>query len=283
MTNVVVTGAFDDFRAADMRFVHEASKLGNLHVFLWSDAVTEELQGAKPKFPIAERQYYLQAVCYVSNLIVIEKLASASVLPYIEGVRPDIWAVDGRGRDTGSNLGGGDTASRRQYCAGHGIAYRVFGEDDLAGFPVPQENAYEQFTERKKVIVTGCYDWLHTGHIRFFEEVSAYGDLYVAVGNDANVRHLKGEGHPLFSEDLRRYMVGSIRYVTQAVVTKGMGWMDAAPNIEEIQPDIYAVNEDGDKPEKRAFCEEHGLEYLVLRREPAPGLTPRSSTDLRGF
>ena len=26
-------------------------------------------------------------------------------------------------------------------------------------------------TGRKKVIVTGCYDWLHTGHVRFFEEV----------------------------------------------------------------------------------------------------------------
>lgn len=87
----------------------------------------------------------------------------------------------------------------------------------------------------------------------------------------------------MYSEDLRRYMVQSVRYVNQAVLTKGMGWMDAAPNIEEIHPDIYAVNEDGDKPEKRAFCAEHGLEYVVLQRLPKEGLTRRSSTDLRGF
>ena len=47
--------------------------------------------------------------------------------------------------------------------------------------------------------------------------------------------------------------------------------------------EIYAVNEDGDKPEKRDFCALHGLEYVVLKRDPAPGLPRRQSTDLRGF
>ena len=59
--------------------------------------------------------------------------------------------------------------------------------------------------------------------------------------------------------------------------------MDAEPEIERTAPDIYVVNEDGDKPEKRAFCAEHGLEYVVLKRTPKDGLSKRSSTDLRGF
>ena len=273
MTSVVATGSFDDFRVRHMRLLHAASKLGNLHVMLWSDAVAEALQGAPPKFSEAERLYFVQAVRYVSNVVLVGHLASASVLPDAGGFTPDIWAVDTQG----------DTVARRQYCTGHGIEYCVFTEADLAGFPVPTENVYEQPTDRKKVIVTGCYDWLHSGHIRFFEEVSGHGDLYVAVGNDANVRHLKGEGHPMFSQELRRYMVQSIRFVTQAVITKGMGWMDAAPNVEEMNLDAYAVNEDGDRPEKRAFCEEYNLEYIVLKREPKEGLTPRSSTRLRGF
>ena len=46
----------------------------------------------------------------------------------------------------------------------------------------------------------------------------------------------------------------SIRYVKQALISTGHGWMDAEPEIERIKPDMYAVNEDGDKPEKRAFC-----------------------------
>jgi len=133
------------------------------------------------------------------------------------------------------------------------------------------------------VIVTGCFDWLHSGHVRFFEETSAFGELYVGVGHDANLRLLKGAGHPLFPEEERRYMVQSIRYVKEAVITSGDGWMDAEPEIQRLGIHAYAVNEDGDKPEKRAFCAEHGLEYLVLARTPAPGLPRRQSTELRGF
>jgi hypothetical protein len=59
--------------------------------------------------------------------------------------------------------------------------------------------------------------------------------------------------------------------------------MDAEPEIAWIKPDLYAVNEDGDKPEKRAFCGKHGIEYVVLKRVPKEGLARRTSTDLRGF
>ncbi len=136
---------------------------------------------------------------------------------------------------------------------------------------------------RKKILVTGCYDWFHSGHVRFFEEASEQGELYVVVGHDANVRLLKGEGHPLFSEQERRYLVGSIRYVHRALISTGTGWMDAEPEIAQIRPDAYLVNEDGDKPEKQAFCRSHGLEYIVLKRTPKEGLPRRQSTDLRGF
>jgi cytidyltransferase-like protein len=138
-------------------------------------------------------------------------------------------------------------------------------------------------TGRKRVVVTGCYDWVHSGHVRFFEEVSAYGDLYVIVGHDANIRLLKGAGHPLFPQEERRYVAGSIRYVTQALVTSGEGWLDADPEIRRLKPDVYAVNEDGDKGGKREYCAEMGIHYLVLKRTPAPGLPRRTSTDLRGF
>jgi cytidyltransferase-like protein len=133
------------------------------------------------------------------------------------------------------------------------------------------------------VLVTGCYDWFHSGHVRFFEESCELGDLYVVVGNDENVRFLKGAGHPLLSEVERRYMVQSIRFVKQALISSGNGWMDAEPEIEKIKPNYYVVNEDGDKPEKREFCQAHGLEYVVLKRVPKEGLKARQSTDLRGF
>ena len=136
---------------------------------------------------------------------------------------------------------------------------------------------------RKRVLVTGCYDWFHTGHIRFFEECAELGDLYVVVGHDANIRLLKGDGHPMFDEQQRRYVVGSVRYVTEALISTGHGWMDAEPEVARVKPELYVVNEDGDRPEKRQFCAEHNLEYRVLKRLPKPGLPRRESTHLRGF
>src|SRR5205823_5241259 len=97
----------------------------------------------------------------------------------------------------------------------------------------------KQYPGRKKVVVTGCYDWVHSGHVRFFEEVSAYGDLHVIVGHDANIRLLKGPGHPLLPQSERWFLVASIRYVAEAMVASGEGWLDADPEIQRLKPNIY--------------------------------------------
>ncbi len=159
--------------------------------------------------------------------------------------------------------------------------YQVIPSEHLGGFP--EAPPPQTRSGRKKVVVTGCYDWFHSGHVRFFEEVSAFGDLYVIVGHDANLRLLKGEGHPFFSQEERRYLVGAIKHVKQALVSSGEGWLDADPEIRRLKPDTYAVNEDGDKGGKREYCQKLGIEYVVLKRIPAPGLPKRTSTGLRGF
>jgi cytidyltransferase-like protein len=155
-------------------------------------------------------------------------------------------------------------------------------ESLLSEIPAYCQEPYSPSQTCPKVIVTGAYDWLHSGHVRFFEEASTYGELTVVVGSDRNTVLLKGHA-PMFGEAVRRYLVSSIRFVHQCRISSGEGWMDAAPEIDLLKPDIYIVNEDGDKPEKREYCEAHGLDYRVLARQPAPGLPRRASTDLRGF
>jgi cytidyltransferase-like protein len=163
------------------------------------------------------------------------------------------------------------------------LGYRVIAGRELAGFPTGREHSGGGEAGIRKVVVTGCFDWFHSGHVRFFEEVSALGALFVVVGNDKNLRFLKGEGHPLFPEEERRYQVASVRFVTEALIASGMGWLDAEPEIRAIRPQAYVVNEDGDKPEKRDFCRANGIEYVVLKRVPRSGLPRRTSTGLRGF
>ncbi|MHB8898812.1 MAG: adenylyltransferase/cytidyltransferase family protein [Thermoguttaceae bacterium] len=133
---------------------------------------------------------------------------------------------------------------------------------------------------RSKVLVSGCYDLLHAGHITFFETAARYGDLYVCVGSDENIRFLKG--HPTrFSQEERVYMVGACRYVTHARVSSGSGMLDFEPDMAEIRPDYFVVNEDGMTEGKRALCDKFGAELVVLPRTPKPGLPPRSSTAVK--
>ena len=42
-----------------------------------------------------------------------------------------------------------------------------------------------------KVFVSGCFDLLHSGHIKFLTEAAKYGDLYVSVGSDKTINELK--------------------------------------------------------------------------------------------
>ena len=270
---VLVTGSFDDLRLHHVRCLHAAARLGAVHVRLWSDADVRRFTGATPKFPEAERLYLVQSVRYVQAAALTTGVPDLDSLPLDDVVRPDCWVVDEAS----------DHDRRRAACAERGIGYRVLRAADLADVPMDAGAPATAQAGRRKIVVTGCYDWLHSGHVRFFEECAALGDLYVVVGHDANVRLLKGAGHPLFPQEQRRYMAQAIRFVTQALVSTGHGWLDAEPEIARIHPDCYAVNEDGDKPEKREFCARAGIEYVVLRRLPKPGLPRRESTVLRGF
>jgi cytidyltransferase-like protein len=266
---VIVSGGFDDIKSLYLRFLEEAARLGELSVLLWPDETLRKLTGKAPKFPLAERLYFLNAVRYVSRVIEADGSASFDALP--KNLKVDVWA----------DVEATANSARKKFAVENKITRRVFKADELKGFsePPPMPSA----PDRKKVVATGSYDWFHSGHVRFLEEASGYGDLYIVVGHDANIRLLKGEGHPLLPQNERCYIVGSIKFVKQALISSGNGWLDADPEIKKLKPDIYAVNEDGDKGDKREYCQKNGIEYLVLKRTPAPGLPKRSSTDLRGF
>jgi len=143
-----------------------------------------------------------------------------------------------------------------------------------------EEKKDETKEVKKKVMVSGCYDLLHSGHIAFFNEAAQFGNLYVRLGSDNNIKLLKNHA-PAFPEEERLYMVRNIKAVFDAQVCAGTGFLDFEPDLEMIKPDIFVVNEDGDRPNKRAAVEKHGIEYKVLKRKPADKLTARSSTDIK--
>ncbi len=282
MATVFVSGAFDDLRARDVQFLDEAAKLGPVAVGLWTDDLVRTRESRPPKFPFDERLYLLQALRHVAGIVPVGALAAsgssgggpdsaAALRSVLASIGPRLCVTDGKGPEL------------RACCEELGIAVHGLAPDRLPGFPrLPALNAAAG-SGRPRVVVTGCYDWFHSGHVRFFEEAATFGDLYVGVGSDRNIRLLKGEGHPLFPEGERAYLVGAVRHVKRAFISSGSGWMDAAPEMALIKPAYYVVNEDGDRPEKREFCSEARIGYVVLSRAPKPGLPARDSTALRGF
>ena len=132
----------------------------------------------------------------------------------------------------------------------------------------------------KKVFVSGCYDLLHSGHVEFFRQASQYGDLYVGIGSDKTILHYKNH-KTVYSEQERLFMVKSIRYVKDAYINAGSGILDFVPTLDIVKPDILVVNSDGGNEDKRRLCEERGMEYVVLERDPHEGLEARSSTALK--
>jgi cytidyltransferase-like protein len=139
-------------------------------------------------------------------------------------------------------------------------------------------------TKTRIAVVTGCFDGLHSGHVRFLEVAASYGLLYVFLGDDDNITFLKGPGHPVFPAIERAYMVYAVRYVHVAKVVAGIGAMHAKEEILKLRAHYqqvrWIVNDDGNRSDKFRFCSEHGIDYIVLPRTPAPGIQPRSSTEL---
>jgi len=132
----------------------------------------------------------------------------------------------------------------------------------------------------KKVFVSGCFDMMHSGHVRFLEEACAYGDVYVGIGSDRTIKELKGR-YPVTTQDERKYVLESLRYVKQCLINSGTGMLDFLNEIKAVKPDYLIVNEEGNNPSKADLCRELEIEYVVLKRKPQVGLPARSTTSLR--
>jgi cytidyltransferase-like protein len=134
--------------------------------------------------------------------------------------------------------------------------------------------------KHKKVFVSGCFDLLHSGHVRFLEQAAAYGDVHVGVGSDETMKELKGR-YPVNSQEERKYLLEALRHVNACFVNRGSGMLDFAEDIAALRPDIFIVNNDGNTPAKQQLCEDLGIEYVVLQRLPREDLPIRTTTSLR--
>ncbi len=105
----------------------------------------------------------------------------------------------------------------------------------------------EKLKKNKKsiVLVGGCFDILHIGHIKFLKEAKNLGDkLFVLLESDKKVKKLKGKNRPIFKQKERAFMLSAISYIDYVV---NLPFMKSDKDYDQlvltIKPDIVAITE----------------------------------------
>lgn len=112
----------------------------------------------------------------------------------------------------------------------------------------------------------------HAGHVLFFEDCKALGDLLVvAVGGDESVRNYKGPTRPVINEYMRAKLISSLKPVDYCFVSKVVKVDDPLYDMNNIlknlKPDIYAINDDAfDVLARKKLAKDFGMKLIILQR-----------------
>ena len=117
-----------------------------------------------------------------------------------------------------------------------------------------------------RVMASGVFDILHTGHISYLEQAKALGDeLYVIVASDNTVRKNKHE--PITPERMRVRIVSALKPVDVAMIGNDSGDMFAI--LDEVRPDVIVLGFD-QKFDENTLSEElkkRGFDIAVKRAD----------------
>ena len=75
----------------------------------------------------------------------------------------------------------------------------------------------------KVVLVGGCFDVLHFGHIEFLKHAKEQGTfLVVALESDENVKRRKGDLRPIHTQEQRKGMLQALSFVDEVIMLPTM-------------------------------------------------------------
>lgn len=114
----------------------------------------------------------------------------------------------------------------------------------VSGMRAPLPSTVDEVRARGGVVVAtgGCFDVLHTGHVRMLAAARALGDcLVVCLNSDLSVRRLKGEGRPVNRQDERVEVLKALESVDDVVV---FGEDTPEHVLGRLRPDVWVKGGD---------------------------------------
>ncbi len=98
---------------------------------------------------------------------------------------------------------------------------------------------------RPLVLTNGCFDLLHSGHVRYLNSAKQLGrSLVVGLNSDASIRLIKPDripSRPIIPEIERAEVLAALRSVDGVVI---FSEKTACPLVEALHPEIYAKGGD---------------------------------------
>jgi D-beta-D-heptose 7-phosphate kinase/D-beta-D-heptose 1-phosphate adenosyltransferase len=115
--------------------------------------------------------------------------------------------------------------------------------DKIKDFDALLRDVYHYKKEGKKIVFTnGCYDLIHIGHVRCFQEGKNLGDtLIVALNSDRSVRTLKGPPRPIVPQAERAEIIAALDCVDFVTI---FDQDDPLEIISAVKPDILVKGGD---------------------------------------
>ena len=95
---------------------------------------------------------------------------------------------------------------------------------------------------RKLVFTNGCFDILHSGHVRYLQTAAGFGDILVlGLNSDTSVRKLKGSRRPIMPQTDRAYILSAIEVIDCIVI-----FYEETPArlIQKVSPDVLVKGGD---------------------------------------
>lgn len=98
------------------------------------------------------------------------------------------------------------------------------------------------------VLVGGCFDLFHLGHITLLEEAKKQADvLVVFLESDKRIQQLKGSQRPLHTQQQRAHMLAALRPVDYVILLpNNMTNQDYDTVVKQLQPAIIATTQGSD-------------------------------------
>ncbi len=126
------------------------------------------------------------------------------------------------------------------------------------------------------VLVGGCFDVLHLGHIVFLNKARNLGDkLVVLLESDENIKKNKGNNRPINNQKNRAIILENLRMVDQVVKLPEMKTNDEYLKIiKKIKPTIIAVSEN----DKNLIIKKNQAEQVGAKIIKVTELIPQQST-----